>query len=140
MQLDSDVKPKSLALNTFKACTKNGCNAGPGGVIGRFVSNFTSSPINTLIPAALGEGREPPCPVAPTPCPSPETLQELFSHVAFAAKLGRSDKWEKSTLCHLTAKEMEVESSQGITTEDGEADRGCLLKPSALRASPHASW
>lgn len=98
MQLDSDVKPKSLALNTFKACTKNGCDAGPSGVIGRFVSDFTSSPINTLIPAALGEGREPPCPVAPTPCLSYEILQVLPSHVVFAGKLGTSDKCEKKNL------------------------------------------
>lgn len=65
MQLDSDVKPKSLAFNTFKDSAKNGCKAGPNEVIVRFVSDFTSSPIDTLIPAALGE--------APTPCPSSES-------------------------------------------------------------------
>jgi len=122
MQLDSDVKPKSLALNTFKACTKNGGNADPSGVIERFVSDFTSSPINTLIPAAPGEGRGPPCPVAPTPCPSSQMLQDLSSHLVFVAKFGTSDKWQKRALCHHTAKEMEGQSSQGMATEDGKAD------------------
>lgn len=67
--------------------------------------------------------------MAPMPCPSSEMLQELPSHVVFAwvfacgmARLGRSDKWEKSTLCHLTVKEMEAQSCQGMATEDGEVD------------------
>lgn len=102
MQLDSDVKPKSVALNTFKVCTQNGCVAGPSGVIVRFVSHFTSSPVNILIPAALELGRGPPFLVTPTPCPSSELVQELPAHVVFAARLGKSDKWEKGILCHLT--------------------------------------
>lgn len=102
MQLDSDVKPKSLALNTFKVCTQNGCVAGPSGVTVGFVSHFTTSPVNILIPAALELGRAPPFPVAPTPCPSSEIMQELPAHVVFAARLGKSGKWEKRILCHLT--------------------------------------
>lgn len=118
MQLDSDVKPKSLALNTFKACTKNGCDAGPGGVIRRFASDFTSCPFNTLTPAALGEGRGPPCPMAPMPCLGSERLQDLLSHVVFAAKLGMSDKQEKSTLCQLIAEEMEHPRDGDEDSED----------------------
>lgn len=123
MQLDSDVKPKSLTLNTFKACIKNGCDTSPNGVIKRFVSDFTSRPINTLIPAAQGEDMGPPCHGgAPMLASALKTLQELPSHVVFAAKVGRSDKWEKSTLCYLTHKEIEAQSSCGMATEGGEAD------------------
>lgn len=99
MQLDSDVKPKSLALNTFKVCTQNGCIAGPSGVVG-FVSYFTTSPVNILIPAALELGSGPPFLVALTPCS--EMMKKLPAHVVIAARLGKSGRWEKSILCHLT--------------------------------------
>lgn len=100
MQLDSDVKPKSLALNTFKVCTHNGCIARPSGVIVGFVSYFTTSPVNILISAALELGSAPPFLVAPTPCLSSEMMQP--AHVVIAARLGKSGRWEKSILCHLT--------------------------------------
>lgn len=102
MQLDSDVKPKSLALNTFKVCTQNGCVAGPSGVIVGFVSHFTTSPVNILIPAALELGSGPPFLVTTTPCLGSEMMQELLAHVGIAARLGKSGRWEESILCHLT--------------------------------------
>lgn len=116
MQLDSDVKPKSLAFNTFKDSAKNGCKAGPDEVIVRFVSDFTSSPIDTLIPAALGE--------APTPCPSSKSCLPTWYLLQILREVinGR-----KSTPCHLIAKEMEAQSSQGMATEDGGADWGCSI-------------
>lgn len=49
-------------------------------------------------------------------------LQELLFHMVLTAKLGRNDKWEKSTLCHLTAKEVDEQSSQGMASKDGESD------------------
>lgn len=123
MQLDSDVKSKSLALNTFKVCTQNGCVAGPSGVIVGYVSRFTTSPVNILIPATLELGSGPPFPVAPTPCLSSEMMQELPAHVVVAVRPGKSGRWEKSILCHLTVshspyREMEAQSSKGRAPED----------------------
>lgn len=52
--------------------------------------------------------------MAPTPRLDFEMSQELLFHVVFAAKLGISEKQEKSTLCQLIAEEMEIQSTQGM--------------------------
>lgn len=67
-----------------------------------FVSYFTTSPVNILIPAALKLGSGPPFLVAPTPCLSSEMMQELPAHVVIAARFGKTGRWEKNILCHLT--------------------------------------
>lgn len=67
-----------------------------------FVSHFTTSPVNILIPAALELGSGPPFPVTPTPCRGSKIIQELPAHVGIDERLGKSGRWEKSILCHLT--------------------------------------
>lgn len=69
-----------------------------------FVSHFTTSLVNILIPAALELGSGPPFLVTTTPCPGSEMMQELPAHVRIAARLGKSGRWEESILCHLTGK------------------------------------